>query len=217
MPPSNTLPPLSYYYYADNPEDVAPRDTSPMTDLHARTEECDPLVFTVLYRTLYAANTLSSNCIYHFCKFHDASQHAASGETAHITVCYSLSAQRILVRRFNLFKLRTSCFTILNIVLSSVLQVNSSALETRVFSNCARSFIYTTFLGNTTIITTSYSFDPFEDDTAERIAGHVLEHSTYLQEHLGASLATSSILAHIITLTVHLHQRHQQRDRQYRF
>src|SRR3984885_16145133 len=30
--------------------------------------------------------TLSSDCIYHFCEGHDATQHAAFGEAAHIAV-----------------------------------------------------------------------------------------------------------------------------------
>ncbi|KAF8463941.1 hypothetical protein DFH94DRAFT_699325 [Russula ochroleuca] len=61
--------------------------------------------------------------------------------------------------------------------------------------NYARPFIYTTSLRNATITTTSYSFDFLEDGTAERLAMQVLEHSTYLQEYLPASLAASSILA----------------------
>jgi hypothetical protein len=31
-------------------------------------------------------HTLSSDCIYHFCEGHDATQHAAFGEAAHIAV-----------------------------------------------------------------------------------------------------------------------------------
>jgi 8-amino-7-oxononanoate synthase len=49
------------------------------------------------------------------------------------------------------------------------------------------------------------SFQPFK-----KLAAQVLEHSTYLQEQLRASLAASSIPAHILTLPAHPQKYYQQ-------
>jgi hypothetical protein len=43
---------------------------------------------------------------------------------------------------------------------------------------------------------------PFRYPSMQKFAEHVLKHSAYLKEYLGASLAAPSILAHILTLTV---------------
>ncbi|KAJ7505452.1 fungal-specific transcription factor domain-containing protein [Mycena galericulata] len=84
-----------------------------MADLHARREERDPLFFALVMSTV--ASTLvqvprsylpmerpvtcheasrhisiASDCIYHFCEGHDATQHAAFGEAAHIAVTLRL-------------------------------------------------------------------------------------------------------------------------------
>ena len=87
----------------------------------------------------------------------------------------------------------------------------------RVEDLITRAHLYIRPLCNTTIIATSYSFDLLVDGTAERagipplrkLAMHVLEHSTFLQEHFHASLAAASKLARTLTLTVCLQQRHQ--------
>jgi len=73
--------------------------------------------------------------------------------------------------------------------------------------NYARPLIYTTSLSNAAIIAASCSFDLLEDGTAERLAARVLEHSTYLQLRLRASLSASSIPAHILSLPSRLQQR----------
>jgi len=74
--------------------------------------------------------------------------------------------------------------------------------------NYARPLIYTTSLSNAAIIAASCSFDLLEDGTAENLAAQVLEHSTYLQERLRASLTASSIPSHILSLLpTHLQQR----------
>jgi len=75
--------------------------------------------------------------------------------------------------------------------------------------NYARPLIYTTSLSNAAIIAASCSFDLLEGGTAEGLAAQVLEHSIYLQDRLRASLATSSIPAHILTLPAHLQKHHQ--------
>lgn len=46
--------------------------------------------------------------------------------------------------------------------------------------------------------------------STQKLAEQVLEHSTYLQERLRASLAASSIPAHILTLPVRLQQQQKQ-------
>lgn len=90
--------------------------------------------------------------------------------------------------------------------------------------NYARPLIYTTSLSNAAIIAASCSFDLLEDGTAEKVrvpalsfaiwpiqslklAAQVLEHSTYLQVRLHASLSASSIPAHILSLPARFQQR----------
>ncbi|KAJ7254326.1 hypothetical protein B0H12DRAFT_1115003 [Mycena haematopus] len=116
----NVVPPLSFYYRPRRLDEIAPRDTIsliialffdfvyPLPHLHARREERDPLFFAlVMSTTCHEASrhiTVASydpptsmhvviryfDCVYHFCEGHDATQHAAFGEAAHIAVTLRL-------------------------------------------------------------------------------------------------------------------------------
>jgi 8-amino-7-oxononanoate synthase len=90
--------------------------------------------------------------------------------------------------------------------------------------NYARPLIYTTSLSNLAVIAASCSFDLLENGTADRVrpslvspitkvnpdyaqlAAQVLDHSTYFQQRLRASLTASSIPARILSLPAHLQQ-----------
>ncbi|KAG6897549.1 hypothetical protein C0992_000332 [Termitomyces sp. T32_za158] len=114
--PQPSIPPLSFYYRPHRLEDIAPRDTisliialffdfvypltpcihkpSFMADLHARKEERDPLFFALVMSTV--ASTLvqvprsylpmERPIVRKLAQGHDATQHAAFGEAAHIAV-----------------------------------------------------------------------------------------------------------------------------------
>ncbi|KAF8501796.1 hypothetical protein F5888DRAFT_1801299 [Russula emetica] len=59
----------------------------------------------------------------------------------------------------------------------------------------SRLSVYTASLENAAIIAASLFFDLLEDSTAEKLMALALEYSTYLQEHLRAFLAASSVPA----------------------
>ncbi|KAF5382451.1 hypothetical protein D9615_003005 [Tricholomella constricta] len=114
--PPNVIPPLSFYYRPHRLEEIAPRDTisliialffdfvypltpcihkpSFMADLHSRREERDPLFFALVMSTV--ASTLvqvprsylpmERPVVRKLAQGHDATQHAAFGEAAHIAV-----------------------------------------------------------------------------------------------------------------------------------